>query len=194
MNVVYPVSIPRVINYLAFFLCCLCKLVLEKCIVQSHNRTIQLDKRKTSALQLRWFHSGVQFFLCDGCNKKLNCNLLLQSSSPCILHTQDMPKNFTVLHRPAFAARCILMLFTQCFRSVFFISGPHFVTLLWTGPCMFFFYEQKTFVVLFFFLLLVSTVTGKLICCMSLQEINLQLVSRFGDVLLKWTVALIPLM
>lgn len=79
-----------------------------KCIVQSYNWTIRLVKKE---LQHYCCDDLTQAssFLCDGCNKKLfvRIDFSSQSNSTCSLHAQDMPKNFTVLHRPAFADRHI---------------------------------------------------------------------------------------
>lgn len=60
MNVVYPVSIPYFRSFL-FFLCCLCKLILDKRVVQSYNWTIRLDKGE------------VQHNYYDDLTRSLNC-------------------------------------------------------------------------------------------------------------------------
>lgn len=101
MNVVYPFPVPRVQKF--FFLCCLCKFVLDKRVVQSYNWTVRLKG------EFQHYYCDLTQLLnclCDGCKMHLDffSFSLLQSSSPCSLHTQDMPNNSTVLHRPMFAA------------------------------------------------------------------------------------------
>lgn len=95
MNVVYPVPIIKIF----FLLCCLCKLVVDKRVVQSYNWTIRLDKG-----ELQHYYCDLNrslICLCDGCKNVLG-SLLLQSSSPCSLRI--FPNTVTVLDRAAFGA------------------------------------------------------------------------------------------
>lgn len=68
MNVVHLFPTPRVRNCFSFFLCCLCKLDLEKAVVQLHNWTIRLEKGELQHCQCDDLTQAFNF-PCDECDR-----------------------------------------------------------------------------------------------------------------------------
>lgn len=130
------------LSYLEFrivpiFLCCLCKLVLDKG-VRPYNWTTWLLQRGASALLLWLFHSVVKFFMWRvQKRKKVLGFLLLQSKSPCSLHTQDMPTKslYCIGQHLQLDRRSWCKLFSQCCWSVFLYQVLH-----WPYVCMYTFF------------------------------------------------------
>lgn len=190
MNVVYPVLIPRAQICSAFFICCaayasqswmkvlFCHIIGPYGLTKGERHHYYCDDLTRS---MNFFHE-------TGAKKTKN-----KRTWDFLLFTVNIMLQFThsgyaqKLHCIVQVSICSLIskLFTQCCWSVFLYQVLSICRISFLIICMhvcffFFFYERNNLQSLFCFKMSQKTITGRLICCMSLQEVNIQLVSLFS--------------